>query len=189
MQPIKIADLRLFEHDSKEKIIGEARRHPIGTGVIYATGLFVSLLLVFLTYMLVSNRESIYTTVGGTPPSNIIAIATIVIVILLLLIIAGTIIATKVYYQNYLVLTDQKVIVVHTFSVIDRKVAKLSIGDVQDMAVVQSTLWSRLFNYGKLTIETSGEQANMKMGMIKNPFEVSKAITNMHETNMKLYGN
>ncbi len=189
MKPIKLADLRLFEHDSAEKIIGEARRHWVGVWFIVVGASVLVLLLVGMLVVFQSNEGFLVDTIGAEIPFNLAGLLGILFAGVLVLVVIGAAMAVYVYKHNYLVLTDQKLVVVHSYSVVRRKVSQLSIGDIQDISVDQNTILSRVFRYGTLLIETSGEQANLHMSLISNPFEASKAIVESHENNMKQYGN
>lgn len=189
MKPIKQADLRLFEHDEAENIIGEARRHWVGVGFILLGAVVIAFLLLAAQVVFQNNEGQLVDTIGVDLPFNLTGLLGILLTGVFLLVAVGAVMAIYVYRHNYLVLTDQKLVVVHSYSVVRRKVSQLSIGDIQDITVNQSTLLSRIFRYGTLLIETSGEQANLRMKFISDPFTVSKAVVESHENNMKLYGN
>lgn len=189
MKPIKQADIRLFEHDEAEKIIGEARRHWVGEWFILMGAGVLTLLLVGMLVVFQNNEDTLNDTVGVDVPFNITGLLGLLFTGVFVLVMVGAVMAIYVYRHNYLVLTDQKLVIVRSFSVVRRKVSQLSIGDIQDISVDQTTVMSRIFKYGTLLIETSGEQANLRMTYISNPFEVSKSVVESHENNMKLYGN
>lgn len=189
MRPIKRANMNLFEHDPEEVIIGEAIRHGIGIVLIVLSSLFVILVINFFTYFMIDNEDTFTSNVGIENSLNLSGLLGIAMSIVSTLVVIGTAMAIYVYNRNYIVLTDQKIVLVTTFSIIGRKVSQLSIGDVQDISVQQSSLLSRIFKFGTVFVETSGEQANIQMTYTKHPFEVSKAIVDSHESNMKKYGN
>ncbi len=189
MKPIKVANSKLFEHDGNEHIIGEARRHFVGILMIIGSSALISFFLLLLLAVVEKNQDSFQASLGIEPPMNITGLLGLVVAGMLVLVFAGMALGIYIYRHNYIVLTDQKLVIVHSYSVIRRRVSQLSIGDIQDISVAQNTLMSRIFKYGTVLIETSGEQANLHMNMISNPFEVSKAIVDAHENNLKLYGN
>ncbi len=189
MKPIKQADMKLFEHDDNETIIGEARRHFVGVVFILSSAAILLLLLAGMLVVFQSNEDSLSKAIGIDIQFNLTGILGLLFAGVMLIILIGAVMAIYVYTHNYLVLTDQKLVVVHSYSVINRKVSQLSIGDIQDISVDQNTLLSRLFKYGTILIETSGEQTNLHMAFISSPFDVSKAVVESHENNMKQYGN
>jgi len=189
MQPIKIADMRLFEHDSEEKIIGEARRHPIGLVVISMVGTLIIISLGVSLYLLSRNQESVNESVSGITSYDVVSMLGYILMALIVLVFIGVILAINIYRHSYIVLTNQKIVLVHSFSLIRRSVSQLSIGDVQDVAVSQATVLSRIFSYGMITIETAGEQSNVWMSLVSKPFDRSAAIVAAHEVDVQIHGN
>lgn len=189
MQPIKTADLRLFEHDSEEKIIGEARRHPIGVVVISMVGALIIISLGVLLYLLGGNQESVNESFSEVTAYDVGSMMGYVLLGLIVFVFIGIILAVNVYRHSYIVLTNQKIVLVHSFSLVKRNISQLSIGDVQDIAVSQKTILSRIFGYGTITIETAGEQSNVWMSLVSKPFNRSAAIVAAHEADVQIHGN
>lgn len=189
MKPIKIANLKLFDHEPGEKIIGEARRHPIGLIVVLANGLLIIAVLDLLLFLLIKNQAHLRETYSFLSSVNIIAVSTWVVAIVTLLVFLGGLMAAYVYRHNYLVLTDEKVVLVRTYSLAKRKVSELNIGDIHDVTVAQATILSRLFNYGTVMLKSSGSTATMWLSYVSHPFECSNAIMAAHEADLRLYGN
>lgn len=188
MKPIKRANIDLFEHDPEEIIIGEAYRHNIGLVFIFAsTGLMILLLAILVG--VAEKNQSFVTDTFPFEQTSITSVLGIFLFVMVIFILAGAAAAAYVFKKNYFVLTDQKLVMVRTFNPVHRKVSQLSIGDIQDVSVEQPTLMSRVFKYATLVVETAGEQSNLRMTMVADPFEVNKAIVQAHEANMKEYGN
>jgi hypothetical protein len=57
-----------------------------------------------------------------------------------------------------------------------RKVSQLSLANVEDVTSEQRGIFSNMFNYGVLNIETAGEQANFNFGYCPNPHRIAKII-------------
>jgi uncharacterized membrane protein YdbT with pleckstrin-like domain len=100
-----------------------------------------------------------------------------------------TAIGAYLYQSNVIFVTSEKIAQVLYKNIIDRKISQLSIGDIQDVTVSQNGIFSRLFHYGTLVIETAGEQQNYTFTFVPNPYEVSQAIVGAHERNLRMYGN
>ncbi len=188
MRPIKRANLNLFEHEGDEVIIGEAYRHKVGIVFIFVSAGIMILLLTALVAIVGKNQSS-FTDSLQLEQASITGVLAVFLLVAALIIVAGAFMASYIYKQNYLVLTDQKLVLVHTLNIVRRKISQLSIGDIQDISVEQKTLGSRVFRYGTIVIETAGEQANLRMTLIAKPFDVNRAIVQSHEANMKKYGN
>lgn len=189
MSPIRVANLKLFEHDPDEIIIGEARRSMIGTVTIFLNAFIIIAVLDVLLYLLIANQAVLKENYAFLSSINVAAIGSMIILIMTILVFAGSAMAAYVYHHNYFVLTDQKLVLVRTFTIVRRQVSQLSIGDVQDISVSQPTLMSRMFGYGTIIVETSGEQKNIWLKYISKPFERTSAIVAAHEADVRLHGN
>lgn len=180
--------LPLIELDANEKILYEIRKHPFGLAGIYALGLSVAGLLfggsIGLVYLLDSNPSGSGTDLGSFGPLLLLLGGFLSIFALIM-----TAIGAYLYQSNVVYVTSEKVAQVLYKSIFHRKISQLSIGDVQDVTTSQSGVFSHLFNYGTLIIETAGEQSNYSFHFTPKPYEASKAIVNAHEENLKLYGN
>lgn len=93
------------------------------------------------------------------------------------------------YKSNVVLVTNEKLAQVLYKNLFHRRISKLSIGDVQDVTVIQKGVFAHLFNYGTLIVETAGEQQNYTFAFAPNPYESSKAIVMAHEDNLKRHGN
>lgn len=82
--------------------------------------------------------------------------------------------------QEYLVLTEEALMQVNKPSIFTNKVSQLNLVHVSDVTVNQDAIGS-LLGYGKLVIETPGEQDNYIFSMVNDPRGVSKAIVEAHE--------
>lgn len=189
MKPVRPDHLHLFEHEGNETIIGENSRHPAGMWLIIFNGVFLLSVLLALLFFAVRNQDQVLAPSGGEPSFDATGLITIVFSILAVLLVLGTLAAVYVYHNNYIVLTDRKLVLIRQTNIISRKVSQLSIGDVQDTTVDQNSLLSRIFKFGTINIETAGEQANFSFTYAEDPHNTAKAIVQAHEKNLELYGN
>lgn len=178
----------MIEFDDSESLVCEIRKHPFGLTLIYLGGFglaaFIILLAITAAALLPSSLEGVSDDVSGAKP--FIVIAGLLIGGFAVLI---TFVAAYIYRRNIIILTTQKITQMLQKSLITRKISQLSIGDVQDVTVHQDDLFARIFHYGTLVIETSGEQANYRFTYVPDPYQAAKHIVATHEDNMKEYGN
>lgn len=189
MKPIRKSNLKLFEHGPDEVLIGEAHRHVIGAIFLLVTAGFIILIIGIMMAYVASNEADFFEFFGldyDFPFAEVILAA---LALVILAVFIGTVLAVYVYNQNYLVLTNNKIVIVKNINVVKRKVSQLAIGDVQDTTVVEPSVLARVFKYGTLKVETAGEQENIHITYVSHVFDVSKAIVEAHEKNMQLYGN
>ena len=178
-----------IEFDDDEELIAEIHKHPFGLLVIELTGFLISVLVTGATIAIAfALKESDVVQDPGLI-SSLQPIIVIVGLVLGVLGIGATFLAGWIYKNNVIFVTNEKIAQVLYTSILNRKVSQLSIGDVQDVTISQKGLFSRLFRFGKMVIETAGEQQNYTFTYIPNPYENSQVIVGAHEKNLRQYGN
>ncbi len=177
-----------IEFDSKESLLYEVRKHRFGLFGIYFGGSFVSLVLLALSMGAVaySNGDALGIGVDLTSVKPLLVLVGFLLVLFSLI---ATGIAAYLYTNNVLLLTSEKIAQFLYPSLFNRKISQLNIGDIQDVTVTQVGIFPRLFNYGTIVIETSGEQDNYIFSFAPNPYIASKAIISAHEEYIHQYGN
>jgi hypothetical protein len=184
LKPVSPKLKNLFEQDADEVLIGQINKHPIGLVFIYGGALSMFLLVMVIVYF-----------IFRIAPDSGFDLETVSIWIKLLFglvgffILLGGYIAGWVYQRSALILTSEKLVQLTQQSLFDRKISQLAIGDVQDVTVDQKGVLSRVFHYGSINIETSGEQYNYSFDYAPHPHDAAKEIVSAHERNVQLYGN
>lgn len=173
----------LIEFDENEKLVMEIRKHPFGLFLIEFGGLFVTAILLAAT-LFGAYTDAIPEEFKGAQ-MGILAVG----IISIFFVAIGTMLASYIYKASVIFITSEKIAQVFYQNILNRKISQLSIGDVQDVTVSQTGLFARIFHYGTLVIETSGEQSNYTFTFVPDPYGSSKAIVNAHEENLKMYGN
>lgn len=179
----------LIEFDSDEQLICEIRKHPLGLVIIYLVGGFVTFALFFLLVIgaLFVDNDPLGLGTGGS--SGFQVGLAIMGGLLTILSIISTAIGAFIYKSNVVLVTSEKIAQLLYKTIFDRKISQLSIGDVHDVTVIQKGILARIFNYGTMTIETAGEQANFIFTYTPDPYERAKDIVAAHERNVAQFGN
>jgi hypothetical protein len=145
-----------------ETIVTVIRRHPIGLIAIYlqagAAIIAITLLAIVLAPELLSELS--------TPAIGFLTGMSILIMILVFAVLA---LATSIYQQSKLVVTDRGIIQTLQSGMFNKKVSRLSMSDVEDVTSEQKGFLSTIFNYGILHIETSGELKNFAFKYCPHP--------------------
>ena len=179
---------KFIEFDENEQLVGEIRKHPFGLFVIDLVGFAIAALLAIIPTALALNLETF--DLGGSSNSSAFSGLLIFIgVLLATLAIVATLISAMLYRNNVIYVTSDKIAQVLYTSLFNRKMSQLSIGDVQDVTVTQKGIFSRIFKYGTLVIETAGEQQNYTFNYVPDPYQSARLIVGAHEENLKEYGN
>lgn len=178
----------LIEFDEDERLLYEIRKHWFGLFIIYFMGSFVVALMLVISIAVAAMPSGEDLGTGFSLGSLQMPIVAIMMLLTVLAAIV-TAIAAYLYRTNVILVTSDKLAQLLNPSLFNRKISQLSIGDVQDATVVQRGILPHMFNYGTITIESSGEQNNYDFTYVPQPYEAAKAIINSHEENLKLYGN
>lgn len=170
----------ILDLDKNEEVLQEIRRHPIGLIGIYGVGGLSILVLLSLLFILVS---------ADTPILNISDLGfALIFGTLSILMILFTYIGVHVYKSNELVLTNENIIQVLQFSLLNRQVSQLNLTKIQDVSVDQTGLLQTFFKYGTIEIETAGEAANFRFPFAPNPNIAAKMIIEAHEDYVRRRG-
>lgn len=82
--------------------------------------------------------------------------------------------------QEYIVLTEEAIMQVNKPSLFTNKVSQLNLNHISDVTVNQDVLGTML-GFGRIVIETPGEQDNYSFTVIPTPHQFSQAIIEAHE--------
>lgn len=162
---------RILEIDKSEVVLHHIRRHPLGlVGIILTVGtIFIAYLagLFFFIKNLSEENGEITLTIGA--------------ILLGLLIILIGYIATYVYRQNELIVTNENIILINQLSLFSRKISQLNLAKIQDVSGDQDNFIENMLGFGTLTIETAGETKNFIFHFCPDPAISAKHIIEAHE--------
>jgi membrane protein YdbS with pleckstrin-like domain len=163
-----------IEHvDANETKICEVAKHPFGIILVYlqaGVGIVVALgLAYFLLPSVIDDVDQAFLF------ANLFAAVAIVFAIALV------IITSVVYRQNRLIVTDRNITQILQYGLFSRKVSQLNMVNVEDVTSVQKGMFSTMFGFGELKIETAGEQSNFHFTYCPNPGYYAKIILNTRE--------
>jgi hypothetical protein len=145
-----------------EELVTVIKRHPIGIIGFYIEA-FVALVLiigfgVFIVNVL-GNGISKQST-GWLIGTVVFSIAVVTFFLF---------VATYVYRQNRIILTDRSLIQILQKSLFIRKVSRLSLSNVEDVNAESRGILASIFGYGTLNIQTAGALENFSFPFCPNP--------------------
>ncbi len=159
--------------DDDEKKLAEIHKHPLGIIFLYiqaTIGLIVAVgLAYFLLPVVVTNTDDAFFY------GNLFAAVSVTLAFIVILI------ATFIYRQNRLILTDRNLTQTLQYGLFNRKVSQLNMTNVEDVTAIQNGILSTVFNVGTLKIETAGEQMNFNFSFCPNPGYYAKIILDARE--------
>lgn len=159
--------------DDDEVLLGIVRKHPFGIITMYLQALFgivVSLSLAFFLLPSVLPDKDAALTIA-----SVFAIAAVLFAVVIMSI------ATIIYRQSHIIITDKNITQVLQGGLFQRKVSQLSMPNVEDVTSEQKGIFASLFNFGILKIETAGEQANFHFLYCPRPNYYAKIILEARE--------
>lgn len=159
--------------DPDEVKLADTHKHPIGIillyiqvgiGMVFAIGLSY-----FLLPLVLEDTETAF-FIGNIFTAVAVVMAFIVLTI-----------ATIIYKENRIIVTDRNITQVLQYGLFSRKVSQLNINNVEDVTALQQGILPTIFNYGTLKIETAGEQVNFHFSYCPNADYYAKVILDARE--------
>ena len=164
---------RIDHVDEDEVKLCEVSKHPFGIIVIYlftALGMGTGLgLAYFLIPSVVEDTDFAFGI------ANIFAGVVMVVALLIM------VIATIIYRQNRIIVTDRNITQTLQYGLFSRKVSQLNLVNVEDVTSEQDGVLPTVFDYGVLKVETAGEQVNFVFNFCPRPGYYAKIILEARE--------
>lgn len=164
---------RMARVDADEVKLCEVHKHSFGIAALYAQitlGMITATLLAyFLLPTLISNTD------------DAIFYANVFAAFIVMISFSIILVATYVYRQNRLIVTDRNITQVLQSGLFSRKTSQLNLYNVEDVTATENGFLSTTFGYGELMIETAGEQANFKFAYCPKPDYYAKIILDARE--------
>lgn len=159
--------------DEDETKLYEVYKHSFGIVVVYiqtALGMVLATgLAYFLLPSVIADTERAF-LIGSIFAALSVLLAFIVIVL-----------ATIVYKQSRLIVTDRNITQVLQYGLFNRKVSQLNMMNVEDVTSTQNGFIATMMNFGTLKIETAGEQSNFNFTYCPNSNYCAKLILDARE--------
>jgi hypothetical protein len=143
-----------------EQVICEINRNPIGLFTIYGIG--GGLLLVIAAFSFIYLHQ---------------LVASLSVVALALIIVGGFLfIVSKIYWDNYWIVTDDSLTQLTRSSLFDREACQLSFANLEDVSAQQSGFWAHMFHYGVISAETAAATDKFVLTFCPNPHDFAQKI-------------
>ncbi|PJE65121.1 hypothetical protein COU91_03330 [Candidatus Saccharibacteria bacterium CG10_big_fil_rev_8_21_14_0_10_47_8] len=157
-----------------EQMVFIVRRHLIGILIIYLEALAgIGALLAFAYLVFSSFFNSL------SPDAYRLVLAAVVLAMAFLVFILF--VATYIYRQSRLLVTDKNLIQIVQRGLFSRKVSRLSMANVEDASAEQRGILATILNYGTLTVQTAGERENFVFYYCPTPDKFASGIIEAHQ--------
>lgn len=174
------------EHINEGEVkIARTGRHLFGLAVIYIQAI---LALVLALGLIIPFAGDAFEAVGlGRGLAN--SVSALLGLVVFALGALYVILASRIYLASELIVTNDNVTQVTQVGLFHRKVSEISMGNVEDVSVHKKGIFQAIFNFGRLHIETAGEQNNYDFIYCPNPEAYAKAIQDARLLFLKTHGN
>lgn len=166
---------RLFPAQEKsEKVLDIIRKHWFVYFIFWLIVLLMSIPVVFVIVFWISSPERF------TPfwINILILFGPIYSLFILGLLIYGF---TDFYLDIYVV-TDRRVVDISQNGFFRRTISELNVTEIQDVNAEVNGFMATLLHFGNVHIQTASEKPNFVFELIPHPYEVSKKILDLHQT-------
>ena len=103
------------------------------------------------------------------------------ILLAIILALLTLLVISALYRSNKFIVTNEEVQQIIQTGLFHRRHSRLGLANVEDVTFVQKGVFATMLNYGELSVETAGEQANFKFRYCPEPAKCSKAIMDARE--------
>ena len=159
-------DGRSFLEDG-ERLELDVRRFGLGSAVLIATWALPEILVLLGGYFVFRFSDRI------GPGAAYLYLALLAIFILFALIAYATVI---IYQRNRLILTNRRIIFITQYGLSGHRVAQCHLEFIQDVSTSHDHVIAEMFDYGDITIETSGKSERFVFPTCKDPHKVAARI-------------
>ncbi len=159
--------------DADEVKLSEVQKHSFGLIALYTQviiGMTIAAILPFFLLPVVLEDVDQGITIASIFGVFVLFFAALVIGI-----------GTFIYRQNRLIITDRNITQVLQSGLFSRKTSQLNLYSVEDVTALEDGIFSTMFGFGVLTIETAGEQANFNFTYCPRPGYYAKIILDGRE--------
>ena len=159
--------------DADEVKLCEVHKHNFGIVQLYIYIVIGMIVATILSYFLL---PSIITNTDDAIFYASVFSAFIVMISFFIILVA-----TYVFRQNRLIVTDRNITQVLQHGLFSRKTSQLNLYNVEDVTATENGFLATFFGFGVLIIETAGEQANFKFTYCPKPDYYAKIILDARE--------
>ena len=141
---------RLYVIGEQERVIDVVQRHPAYLGIMFFAIIIIYALVMLAGYVLLPNLFD-----NKATAYRIMTLSAVVLAVLMALVM---VIANYLYLQTTIIITNENLIQVLQKDLLHRDASRIALTDIEGVYSNQNGYLATIFGYGKLTIETKGEQ-------------------------------
>lgn len=162
----------LFPLGSSEQVLMRLRQH----WVIFARQAFIYLLFLALPFGLWWLQQRFLPELFLDSTSFMTIAMELLMSAYLLFVLQAFFTAWVDYALDVWIITNQRVLNVVQSGLFHRTVSELDLGNIQDVSSNIKGVFSTMFNFGTITVETAGEQDHFVFPNLPHPEQVAKKL-------------
>lgn len=160
-----------------EFVLVEVKRHPIVPRLIWGINLFFLIIITSLWLIFASTSTGPSRVLGFD--LNFSGIFAFIIVLLDLLLVLVAYISVKIYKNNKMFITSERVIQFQQRSLFDEKIQSIDLDGIEDVSSHQVGMVASLFNFGNVRLSTVGDETTYEQNLVYNPKRIVEQINNI----------
>lgn len=135
--------------------------------------LFVAILLGFDNYLVPK-----FPVLQDSPYLQVL---NVIRTIYMMFLIAGVFSIWILYYLNYQIITNERIVDVNQKNLLYHTTSELHLGRIQDVTSEIKGAMGNFFDYGTVYVQTAGEMERFEFDRVPNPNGVAKLILDLYE--------
>lgn len=162
---------------SQEKVFLLLRRHWFTYLGFVAVAFIMSVPVLILAIMSISNPDIFAGVVGNLVILGLFAYMLLVCAVMLYGFID--------YYLDVYILTNERIVNIEQNGFFKREISELHLHQIQDVSARVNGMFATMLHYGDVYIQTAGERENFIFKSVPNLYRVSKLIVDLHEAQLE----
>ncbi|MBC7707889.1 PH domain-containing protein [Polaromonas sp.] len=162
-----------------EYIISAVSRHPFGLLQIWFISIFVTVVLVTLIALLLSDPGGSISGLGEG--GGLLRLLSLPLLLGVILSLAGGAIGTFVFQANTFYLTNESVIQNVQSSLFKKRLQTVSLGNIEDASFTQNGIIPHALNYGSIRLSTEGDETTYHFNYASQPEKQIALLNNAVE--------
>lgn len=164
--------------EAGERVLTVVHRSLAGLVGIYAVAIVAVAAAVGLVIAVAPGTFQTSDASISSSLSAVIAMSAIFLAVILF-------VATYIYRQSRLLVTDKSLVQILQKTLFIRKVSRLSMSNVEDVNEEQRGIFANIFGYGTLTVQTAGTEDNFIFTLCPNPAGLADRIIDARQAYAK----
>ncbi len=156
--------------DPDEKLLAVIKKHLFGLIKLYVQaglGMLTSIgLVLYLLPTMISKEDN----------PDAYGLIAMIVVIVLVIVSFMLLVATFIYRQSKIILTDKTITQTLQVGLFNKKISQLAVSSIEDVTAQKAGFFPTMLNFGRLLVETAGEQENFHFDYCPNPDHYAKLI-------------